>query len=237
MWRMITFPFRMLGGLAVLGVAYLLFALGCILLFAFFSSKPPVRYFETTAEVVRVRDFCNAIKQGEYNKFSVGSGFCDQLEQKMTSEPQRFDSASLRREPLIYVRYRDELGRELTSDARATYFKIPVDVKVGHRFPLKIKTKTRTWQQWRSDWYDSLPIFGLMIVSLLASAVLWTWGGGWRLMTRINHRDNRVTVAKFKLAILAAGFIAWVLSWAWRRVEHSRFGKMATRVHRDAWRP
>lgn len=52
-----------------------------------------------------------------------------------------------------------------------------------------------------------------MVGSLLASAVLWTWGGGWQLMTRRHHREQRATMAKVKLAVLAAGLAAWVLNW------------------------
>lgn len=236
MWRVITFPFRQLGGLTVLAVAYLLFALGCILLIAFLTSKPPVRHLEITAEVVRVREFCYAVKRGEHNEFGVGVGFCDELEQKLTSDPKRFDGASLRRKPYFYLRYRDEAGREQARDGHATAFDLPADVQVGDRIPLKVQTKDRNWRQWRSDWYDSLPWLGIMIGSFLASTVLWTWGGGWRLMTRMNDRKNRAIVAKFNLVVIVIGFAAWVLNRIWRHVENTRFGKAVKRALRDGAR-
>ncbi|HRK20058.1 MAG TPA: hypothetical protein PK970_13970 [Hyphomicrobiaceae bacterium] len=237
MWRAITFPFRLLGRLVVLGVAHLLFALGCILLVGFLTASSPYHLADAEGVVVEVRDYCVAEKLDGTTRSTRASGYCDQFAEQLNSNPTSYDGHPWTREPFARVRYRDDQGRESVRAARASELQIAPDVQAGDRVRFKAQTKRRNWQQWRSDWYDSLPWLGIMIGSLLASAVLWTWGGGWRLMTRINHRETRVPVAKFKLAMLAAGFIAWVLHWAWRRVEHTRFGKSAARILRDASRP
>ncbi len=237
MWRVITFPFRLLGGLAVLGIAYLLFALGCILLLAFLSSSSPYHLVDAEGVVVEVREHCLAETYDGRTRSTKASGFCDHYEKQLKSNPTSYDGYPWTREPYAQVKYRDEEGLEKRRAARASELQIPLDVKVGDRVRFKALTKKRNWQQWRSDWAESLPILGLMIGSLMASAVLWTWGGGWRLMTRMNDQENRAIAAKFRLALMVAGIVAWVLNWVWTRVEHTQFGKAATRVLRDGARP
>ncbi len=236
MWRLIALPFRLLGGLAVLGVAYLLFVLGFILLVAFLSASSPYHPVDAEVVVVEVREYCLAETYDGRTRSTKASGFCNQYEKQLKSNPTSYDGHPWTREPYAQVKYRDEDGLEKRRAARASELQIPLDVKVGDRVRFKALTKKRTWQQWRSDWAESLPILGLMIGSLLASAVLWTWGGGWRLMDRQRRRENRATMAKFQLLSLLVGCIVAALAWVWRRIEHTRFGKAAYGVCRDQGR-
>jgi hypothetical protein len=180
MRRLLAFPFGLLGKLATLGVGYLLFGFGVVLLYLVLTVERPVRLVEVDGVVSRVRDYCVVKKMDGVTE----SGLCEKLEAKLKWDPTRYDNASWAREPYVDLTYLDDDGQQQIRTGRAASLRIPAAVTVGERVRHRVITKKRTWQEWRTDWYDSLLGIAMMIGSFLASALLWTWGGGWRVMTR-----------------------------------------------------
>ena len=184
MWRVVAFPFVLLGRLATLGVGYLLFGFGVFLLYLVLTVEQPVRLVEADGVVSKVRDYCVVKNVDGQGRLSTESGLCEKLEAKLKWDPTRYDNASWTREPYVDLTYRDDDGQQQTRTGRAANLGLPAAVTVGEHVRHRVITKKRTWQQWRSDWYDTLLGIAMMIGAFLASALFWTWGGGWRVMAR-----------------------------------------------------
>jgi hypothetical protein len=236
MRRGLSLLFGLLGRLATLGLGYLLFAFGIVLLYVFLTAETPRRSVETEGVVVQLRDYCVVEKADEHGRRTNETGFCEELRKKLNWDPNRYDGASWRREPYVSLNYRGDDGQYQSRNGRAVDLGLSADVKVGERVRFMVQTKKRTWQQWRADWYDALPFLVLMFGALVASAVLWSRGGGWRVMDRQTRRDHGGTLAKAHVVWLAIGFIAWALKWVWSRVETTRFAQAATRLLRNGAR-
>lgn len=153
MWRVITFPFRLIGGLAVLGISHLLFVFGFILLFAFASSSRPYHLVDAEGVVVKVRDYCVAEKYDGRTRSTRAAGFCDQYQAQLESDATSYDGFPWTREPYAHVKYRDDEGREAIRQARASELKRKRKSGIGSSGVLTGTPRCRYWASWSARYW------------------------------------------------------------------------------------
>lgn len=184
MLQLLAMPFRLAGRLTCLGLGYLMFGFGTVLLiFVLTGDHPdrPGRLVATDAVITQAEDHCRI-----RGKRSSAWGTCADVESQILRAPDDFSDAKLERWKRVTIAFRTEAGREFTTTSNGSHLRLPQSVAPGDRVSIRYDRKRPSYVVSTADggWPVLVLWTTIAVAALAGSFLLWTAGGGWRLLER-----------------------------------------------------